>query len=45
MRLDQSDYFLRRLTGKKTLSNKIPALAKFMNINIWVVGTLKQLFM
>ena len=25
--------------GKKTPSNKIPALTKYINMDIWVVGT------
>ena len=29
---------------EKSSSNKIPALTKSMNINIWVAGTSKQLF-
>ena len=44
MSLDQSDYILRILTEKKSPSNKIPALTKYLNIDIWVVGTSKQLF-
>ena len=32
------------LTGKKTPSNKTPAVTKSMNMNIWVVGTLNKLF-
>ena len=44
MRFDQSDYFLRILTGKKSPSNKSPALMKYMNMDIWVVSTSKQLF-
>ena len=44
MRLGQSDYFLKILTGEKSPSNKIPALRKYMNTDTWVVGTSKQLF-
>ena len=47
MRLDQSDYFLRILTEKKPPSNKTSALTKYMNVmnmDIWVVGISKQLF-
>ena len=44
MRLDQSDYFLRIFTGKKSLSNKIPPLTKYMNIDIWAVAASKQRF-
>ena len=29
---------------EKAPSNKTPALSKSMNMNIWVVGTLNQLF-
>ena len=29
---------------KKILSNETPALTNSMNMNIWVVGTLNQLF-
>ena len=43
MSLDQSDS-LRIVTGKKLPSNKIPARTKYMNMDIWVFGTLKQLF-
>ena len=35
---------LRILTRIKVSSNKNPALAKSMNIDIWVVGTSKQFF-
>ena len=34
--------FLRIVTGKKTPSNKTLTLSKSMNMDIWVVGTLKQ---
>ena len=44
MRLDQSDYFLRILTGKKSPSNKVPALTNDMNMDSWVVRRSKQLF-
>ena len=47
MRLDQSYYFLRILTEKKPPSNKTSALTKYMNMmnmDIWVVGISKQLF-
>ena len=29
---------------EKTPSNKIPALRKSMNMDVWAVGTLNQLF-
>ena len=35
---------LRILTGKKTPSNKTPALTKSMNMDIWVIGTSTQHF-
>ena len=35
---------LKHSHGKEAPSNITPALAKSMNINIWVVGTSNQLF-
>ena len=32
------------LTGKKTPWNRIPALLKSMNMDVWVVDTSNQLF-
>ena len=34
----------RILTRKKVPSNKTPALAKSMNMDIWIVGTSNQFF-
>ena len=37
-------HFLLRIFREKAHSNKIPALAKSMNMDIWAVGTSNQLF-
>ena len=44
MTIDKSEHTIKDTYREKAPSNKIPALTKSRNMDIWVIGTLNQLF-
>ena len=44
MKVEYSIKWLKDIHGEKAPSNKTPALINSENMEIWVIGTLNQLF-